>query len=287
MSPSQSAPNRNAQFLITNEHTVSLSDLVALRVYSDTRPHNWKTADLQKGLIFIYDGMEMVGEGTGFGVPIVKYKDETFFSGFSRLHVCKQPEATVICKEFAMNKVARNRFRNITLENQKARTFLDRSAELTQKHKHWQSLPLKNLRMHLGIKASFVDTPSMGKINVTYTIKKEHVSVKADFKNIKREKLKNIFMLNEQGSRFFRMYTDSDATKSVDEKIGAWNQVKAQWANITDLNGEVGFRLSNVSESILRRGREFLKDCVNWVGLDYEVDPKHAQFEYGIQIIGV
>jgi hypothetical protein len=94
-------------------------------------------------------------------------------------------------------------------------------------------------------------------------------------------------MLNEQGSRFFRMCTDSDSTKSVDEEIGAWNHVKAQWANITDLNGEVGFHLSNVSDSILRRGREFLKDCVNWIGLDYEVDPKHAQFEYGIQIIGV
>lgn len=286
MFPFQSVTKQNAQFLATKEHTVSLSNSIAFRVYSDTRPHNWKTADLQKGLIFIYAGTETVGEGTGFGVPIVKCTDETYFSGSSHVNVCEQTDATVICKAFTMNKVARDKFRNITLENQKARNLLDRSAGFTQEHEHWRFLALKRLLMGLGVKTSFVDTDSIGEIFVTYIIKKGFVLVKADLMNIKREKLKKVFMLNEQGSRFFRMYEDSDATGLVDEKIGAWDQVSAQWAEVTNLGAKAGFRLFNVNNSILRRGREFLKDCVDWVGLDYEIDPRNDSFEYEIQIIG-
>jgi hypothetical protein len=42
-----------------------ISDHTCIRVYSGSRPHNWKIADLQKGLVLVYDDVEMVGEGTG------------------------------------------------------------------------------------------------------------------------------------------------------------------------------------------------------------------------------
>ena len=65
--------------------------------------------------------LEVVGEGTGFGVPIVKYFDETIFSGSSFLQVHKHENNVIIRKEFLMDIIARDKFRNLKLENTKVR----------------------------------------------------------------------------------------------------------------------------------------------------------------------
>lgn len=111
--------------------------------------------------------------------------------------------------------------------------------------------------------------------------------MKVDFNCLKRENLQKIFVLNEQGSTFFRRYLDSNGTELVEKEIGAWDRIEAKWASITDLNGRVGFRLRRMKNSLLRRGREALDGWLDWVGLDYEVNPKHSVFEYEIEILGV
>ncbi len=68
-------------FSAVAKYTLPISNSVVLGVHLDTKPWNMKTADLQKGLILIYNGVDVIGEGTGFGVPILKYSDETYFSG--------------------------------------------------------------------------------------------------------------------------------------------------------------------------------------------------------------
>jgi len=60
---------------------------VSLRLYASTEPRNLKIADLQKALILVVNGTEAVGEGTGFGLPVLVYSDETYFSGSSKLYV--------------------------------------------------------------------------------------------------------------------------------------------------------------------------------------------------------
>jgi len=71
----------DSEFSRVNKYTLPLSASLSLRIYSDTRPFSWKTADLQKGLIVVCNSKEMVGEGTGFGVPVLQYLDDTYFSG--------------------------------------------------------------------------------------------------------------------------------------------------------------------------------------------------------------
>lgn len=276
----------NSEFSKIDKYTISLSNSLALRIYSDTKPYNWKTADLQKGLIFVYKEVETVGEGTGFGVPVLIYSDETYFSGSSHVYLFRQNNFTIIRKEFFMDKITRNRFRNVRLENRKLRAVLRNMAELYQKHRHLRFLTLKNLNMKMGVHASFVKTTPTGKVIVTYGISQGHVLVKADFSLLKRENLQKILMFNEQGSRFFRRYSDSDGTKLADGQIGAWDAIEAEWASITDLQGTVGFRLGRIKNSVLRRGREFLEGCLDWVGLNYEINPKNAVFEYEIGILG-
>ncbi|HVP40674.1 MAG TPA: hypothetical protein VMS95_01810 [Candidatus Krumholzibacteriaceae bacterium] len=268
-----------------NEYTVPISDFLTLRIYSDTRPHNWKTADLQKGLILVYKGAETIGEGTGFGVPVVKYDDETYFSGTSRVYVSQQKWPIVVRKEFSMDKIARNKFKGIRLENKKLRGVLRRNAELYQGHRHLRSLLLKDIYMKAGIQSSFVNTASVSKAIVTYCISRDCVKVKADFTLLKRKNIQKLFMFNEQGTRFFRKYTDSTGICAVDREIGAWDVVEAEWASITNLQGDIGFRLKNAKNSVLRRGQEFLEDCLDWVGFDYEINPKCSIYEYNIEIL--
>lgn len=50
---------------------LSLTDRLALHLYADTRPHIGKITPVQKGLVLVRDGQELIEEGYGFGAPIV------------------------------------------------------------------------------------------------------------------------------------------------------------------------------------------------------------------------
>ena len=273
-------------FMIGESRTIRISDLMSLRVYRDTRPSNLKIANLQKGLILVYEGNELVGEGTGFGLPVLVCSDQTYFSGSSTIRVAQQDDRWSIRKEFMMDRTARNRFRNITLENRVARDLVAYLSRLYQMHPKLRFLRLKGVTQRIDINASFVQTKPIGKVNVIYAIDKKRISINADFKDIERGKLEKMFMLNEQGSRFFRKYNDSQGTKLEDSQIGAWDGIQAEWASLAVSNNEVGFRLWKKKNSILRRGREYLKDSLDWVGLDYELSPETLLFEYPIEILG-
>jgi hypothetical protein len=36
---------------------------------------------------------------------------------------------------------------------------------------------------------------------------------------------------------------------------------------------------------MLHRGRELMKGSLNWIGLDYELDPEYYNFEYEIELV--
>jgi hypothetical protein len=280
------AKSENPHFLASTPYTYSISDSVALRIHSDTKPQNMKTASLQKGLILLYNGAEVVGEGTGFGVPIGKYSDETFFSGSSFLQVHKQENSVIIRKEFLMDMIARDKFRNLKLENMKLRRKIDSVSLLYQKHKRLAQFILhaKGLLFKFGVESVFIRTSPKGKVIVTYTIDRNRILVKLSFSRLDRNNLQKVFVLNEQGAHFFRKYSDSEGLKLDDEEIGAWDGVTAQSAKIADKKDRIAFSLKNVEGTMLRRGREMVKGSLNWIGLDYELNPEDDQFEYEIEI---
>ncbi len=267
-------------------HTFPLSNSVFLRVYASTEPRNLKIAELQKGLILGIDGAETVGEGTGFGLPVLIYSDETYFSGSSRLCVSQRGDCPIVAKEFTMDSVARNNFRNVTLEDRAARSFIERLSDLYQAHPRLRSLALKGLAGRISIGKVFSKAPSKGNVTVIYSFEKSRITVRADFKKLERIGLQKIFMLNEQGTEFFRRYTDSLGTELLDDKIGAWDQTGGEWACLQTLCGEIGFRLWRAEKGVLRRGREFLEGSLDWVGLDYEISGKTDVFQYVIDVLG-
>jgi len=275
-------------FAVSSMHTCSISDSVALRIHSDTKPRNMKIGNLQKGMIFLFNGAEVVGEGTGFGVPIGKYSDETFFSGSSFLQVQKQGDFVVVRKEFLMDLIERGKFRNLKLENVKLRGIMDYVSLLSRKNKFIAHFIIraKDLLFKFGVESTFVRTVPKGKVVVTYTIDQNRILVKLSFSELDHANLQKVFMLNEQGAHFFRKYSDSEGLKLADKEIGIWDSVTAQSAKIADNQGRIGFSLKNVEGTVLRRGREFVKGSLDWIGLDYEPNPEDDQFKYAIEIFG-
>jgi len=282
------AKSDEPDFFEIDTHTSSISDAVALRIHSDTKPRNMKIGNLQKGMIFLFNGAEVVGEGTGFGVPIGKYSDETFFSGSSFLQVQKQGDFVVVRKEFLMDLIERGKFRNLKLENVKLRGIMDYVSLLSRKNKFIAHFIIraKDLLFKFGVESTFVRTVPKGKVVVTYTIDQNRILVKLSFSELDHANLQKVFMLNEQGAHFFRKYSDSEGLNLDDEEIGVWDNVMAQSAKIVDSQGRIGFSLKNVEGTVLRRGREVVKGHLDWIGLDYELNPEDDQFEYEIEIFG-
>lgn len=283
--PSTRNPDGNTPQV--NTHTHSVSGSVSLRAHTSTEPPNGKIANLQKGLILIVNGTEAVGEGTGFGLPILVYSDETYFSGTSSVSISKRDGHCVIRKEFTMDRVARNSFRNVTLENRAARTLITRMSDTYQKHRRFRFLALKHVTGRMSIGKTFPAAASMGKVTVTYAVDKSRIAVRADFNSLESRELRKVFMLNEQGSRFFSRYSDSEGNEFTGDEIGAWDTVPAEWACLRTAPGEIGFRLYKVEDSVLRRGREFLEGSLDWAGLDYELTRWNGVFEYIIDVLGV
>jgi hypothetical protein len=259
---------------------------MALKTSADTRPRNLITTNLQKGLRLVYRQKEMVGEGIGFGVPVILYSDETYFSGSSRLYLCRQRNSTTIRKEFLMDQIQRKELGRIRLENQKLRATWRSMDRMYQEHRHLQ-LFATAIGGKLGVHFRFLKTEPIGKVILTYSAIKNRLNIKADLNLNMRNNLRKVFLLNEQGTAFFRNYSDSNGIQLADNQIGAWQRVEAESASITDIQRNVGFSLKRKKDSILYAGREFIRGSADWIGLDYELSNWGGTFEYGIEILGV
>ncbi len=280
--------SENSPFLKVTQHAFIISDSVALEVYSSPNPQNMKIANLQKGLVLLCDGTQVIGEGTGFGVPIAKYSDETVFSGSSSLYVRRLGDIVEIRKEFLMDLVAGDRLRKFKLKIRAVRTLSDFFCLQYQTHKRLVRpvLIVRGLFFKFGIKSTFKNSQHKGTIIVTYVMDRNRIRVKLNFSQLEQANLAKVFILNEQGAHFFRTYADSEGLRLVDEEIGAWSNVTAQSAKIANEQNKIGFSLKSKEGSTLKRGREMMDGSLNWIGLDYELDPKCCNFEYEIELFG-
>jgi len=268
------------------EYMIPFSEFLSLRLYSDTRPYYHHIANLQKGLILVNQAAELVGEGAGFGVPIVRYRNKTYFSGSSTVQTFQKGSCTSVIKRFVLDTISEKRFRKVRMENKMMHKLTTHLDELYRKHRHWRLLTLANLSKSVGVQTGFVQVKPIGNVTVTYRIDPPLIRVKADLKLLEKGGLQKIFLLNEQGSRYFRRYCDSNGAVLFGKEIDAWENVEADWACVSNKSGEVGFRLWKVKDAVLYRGREFLKGTFDWIGLDYEVSPEKTCFEYDIEILG-
>src|SRR4030067_1577146 len=113
------ALSQSSQLLDSEKFSIPISDYLALDAYSCTKPHNLKIASLQKGLVVVCNGTERIGEGAGFGFPVVVCPKESYFSGSATVSLSKTSQAITVRKEFVMDRTDRNKVGNMRLENKR------------------------------------------------------------------------------------------------------------------------------------------------------------------------
>jgi hypothetical protein len=269
----------------TGTVTLQLTDRLSVRLYRDCRPSCLETGALQKGLVLLLDGEELIEEGVGFGVPIVKYEDKTFFSSTADVSIQKTGSAFLITKIFTLDTVSLKKFGRATYIDDGLYSPLRKTFQsLYLKHKKLN--PLFNKAMELrdlaNIKTEFVTVKPRGTVTINYDCQPSAINIQADFSKVALKKCREVLVLNEQGSSVFQRYVDSDGLNLLGQKIGAWETVTANQGTLQNAKGVVSFSLHNVRGAALLRGWERTRKRFSWAGLSYSMRPNNNTFEYSI-----
>jgi hypothetical protein len=264
-----------------------MSHRLSVRLYRDARPNYLEIAPLQKGLVLVFDGEELIEEGVGFGVPVVKYADKTYFSSSAEVSVQENGNIRTLEKRFLLDTVSRKRFWKASYINDGFYSLFHKLFNKAYKG-HKSLAPVfsrtMELRGALKIQTEFVKVKSRGTITFKYSCQPNTIKINVDLTDFELAGCQEILLLNEQGSNYFRKYTDTDGLKLFDEKIGAWEIVRAKEATLSDGKDALEFTLENCSEATLFRGLERIKGRFSWAGLSYSLHPKRGVFGYVIKL---
>ncbi|HJX23224.1 MAG TPA: hypothetical protein VJ574_02295 [Candidatus Bathyarchaeia archaeon] len=271
----------------TRTFTLDMSDRLSLRLYSDTHPHNLEISPLHKGLSLMLGGRELIEEGTGFGVPVVKYDDRTYFSTSAQSFVGEVGNRLALIKIFSLDAISRKRLGNLSYINDDLYSLFHSIFENAYLG-HKRLAPLFNammeLRRALKVDTDFVKAKPRGNIKATYSCLRDAVEVALDFSELKTEGCQEILILNEQGSTFFTNYLDSSGLCLRRREIGAWERVRAVEASLSDAGGALCFTLKNLKDAALFRGWEGTRGRFSWAGFGYSLPPEVSTFSYSIKL---
>jgi hypothetical protein len=266
--------------------TFNLSENIALRIYPDNRPKNLEVAALQKGLVLMVNGSELIEEGIGFGVPVIKYSDTTFFSRTATAHVEEQNKSSIIIvKDFLLDSISKKQIHGASINSSLYSVF----------HKAFEKAyinpgkmrPLYDWTMRLrkifGVETYFAKVPPRGKVSITYHCYQDRINVSADFSKLDTTGCCELLILNEQGAAFFRKYENGDVILHG-RRIGPWTKVDAGDAEFTDATKNISFSMEKKDGAILYYGWEQVKNRFSWAGMTYSLNPKISKFNYTIQL---
>lgn len=198
--------------LVGDFFTISLDGDIALRVYADSRPHNLKSAQLQKGLILVVKGRELIEEGMGFDVPIAIYSDEIYFSGSAKVLIDEDRGNKIIVKRFLIDTVSERTWIKRNLQNPMYKSVSKFLENFYRNHPPFQKpfFSLIKLMRKAGVKSYFIKREPRGEVTVAYKIKDSDLDIELDLTELDKHRLIRIVILNEQEStsidRFFDDY---------------------------------------------------------------------------------
>ena len=262
---------------------------IALRFYADSRPHAYQTARLQKGAIIVCNGMELVEEGLGIGVPVCRYQDGTRFSLSADTFADDSDENPRLVKIYDMNGMASKRFREMLIRRG---THLAHFLKILEKgyrglprFKTEATLMLDILSM-LGMRNEYLMSRSKGRIAVSYHRSRMGLEIKASLDELSCQGLQSIVFANEQGGILFNEYEDSTGIRLHDDQIEPWLVTQAEWASLLSQASGVEFTLRRPSPWLIVRGREVVRNRISWSGLDLYCEGPPQALEYSVEISG-
>ncbi len=276
------------QLLIDEKIDLPLDSRNILRVYADCRPHVFQTAKLQKGAIIVHNGLELVEEGLGIGVPVCRYRDGTRFSLGADTFVHDSATNPAVIKIYEMNGLAEKRFRGVPIrrESYPARLLkvMEKGYRGIRRFRAETTAMLDILGL-LGMRNEYSQSRSKGRITVTYHNSGRELKINASLDELSSEGLMSIVFANEQGGRMFDEYADSTGIELHERQIEPWQTTEAKWANLHSGMYSVGFGLHRPSGWLIVRGREVVRNRISWSGLDLFHNGISRALEYSVKIV--
>jgi hypothetical protein len=222
-----------------------------LRLYADPRPHAGKISGVQKGLVWVADGREMIEEGFGFGCPIIEADGHAFLSRHATTDIEEGDGALRLVKRYRIDTIDR---------------------------------PIRLLRR------KYAPVATRGTVTFRYDVRPGGlIEVDVDFSDLGRT-WQRAFIMNEQGARRFTRYTD-DRNTAEGPQIGIWQPTDAGRGCFTSSDGRHRFCVELVDRARLVYGRERYTQRVwrglyvlSWSGIDIEVDGPRPRFRYRLEL---
>lgn len=245
----------------------------------------YPSSRIQRGLILSYGNQDLSEEGLGFGVPVLKFNQETFFPGFLRSRIEREGNYTVIKATYHMNLVARMTRRGRRISKRIVYRVREFFSSLHRNHprlRRWLSSVSETLRHTLSLDDVFETVPSAGEVQAIYAV--DGSTIHVDLKVEKGCGCKEVIVLNEQGANSFDAYCDSDGLFLQGDAIGTWDEVFAKEAHFLDLQHRLTFMIQRVDWAKLFRGREVSPRRLAWAGFAYVLPPITESFAYTIHL---
>ncbi len=232
---------------------IPATESTSLRLYADPRPHVGKITGLQKGLVWVAQGRELIEEGYGFGCPIVEIEGRSYNS--------RHAETEVISTENGARLVKRYR--------------IDTG-----------DTPIRFLRR------KYRPVPSQGVVSVTYDMQLPGIiDIEADFTQLKGA-WQRVYLMNEQGAGVFRYYRDERGTRYEPHEVGIWDTGSTGQACFETADGQYAFCVQPGQADAVHFGRERYLQYnwrgiyyLSWAGIDLVVDGPRDSYRYRVILL--
>ncbi len=220
-----------------------------LRLYPDARPHVGKIAGLQKGLVWVVKGRELIEEGYGLGAPIIEMDGVAYNARQASISIARQGEAILLTKHFVMD------------------TYDSPSRLLQRKYR---------------------PVSPIGVVCYRYIIQPDGViEVEVDFSGLWH--WDNAYLMNEQGANWFPSYCDSSGARLEGVSLGGWQTTAAARACFMSKDGRLAFCVEPGAGETMYFGRERYLQYnwrgfyyLSWSGVDIKVKGPRPLYRYRI-----
>lgn len=253
-------------------------------------PKGYPSSQLQKGLIIVSNGQELVEEGVGFGVPVLKRGGKTIFSGeieLTWLNMGSRKEFTAV---YLMNLEERLTSQRLgSLKSKSLYQIKDHLADL------YRRAPLLRgpltflsnlLRTIFRWQTVYEEAGCNYAVVINYSIdrKTKAITVTMDTTGASLEGITEVILMNEQGAHYFDTYSDDSGLLLKEDAIGNWDLVTSETASFLSSSQRIAFTLGQINGSLLYRGRESIDNRLAWSGFGYSLHPSKQHFSYSLVI---
>jgi hypothetical protein len=250
----------------------------------------YPTSKIEKGLVISLKGEDLCEEGVGFGVPVLKFGDDAAFPGSSKSSSWKKGDLAVVKVDYDINLMSRLALGDRLIKTDllcRAKGRVDRLHRDRPSLRCSISLGSALFRRGLSVETRLVQTGSVGRAQVVYTISQEGLIDVLVRCWPKAEGCTEMAVMNEQGAESFDRYIDSEGMDLSGEEIGSWERTGADWGEFIDTGHGLSFRLWKTEGANLFRGREAIPGRLAWAGLAHVVSmPEGKDLEYKIEVGG-